>query len=108
MVDDVVSRGERKIVMELEKLREKPSVCNGLLLLVIDISSIQGIIVGALLYTMHSFYGTFNHLTSGLLSSFSTVRSCRFSFSREILQYRSMLLDIQQTTVLPSPIREDR
>lgn len=39
-------------------------VCNGSFLLVFDISSIQGIILRAVLYTMHSVNGISNHLTS--------------------------------------------
>lgn len=88
MVDDVVSRGERKIVMELEKLREKPWMCNGSLLLVIDISSIQGIIVGALLYTMHSFY---EHSIISPQDSFQAFRPYVVAASLSLERYFSIV-----------------
>ena len=82
-------------------------VCNGSFLLVLDILSIQGIILRALLYTMHSVDGTFNHLTSQLPSNFSPFSRC-FSFSRGIPQYHSMMLDDLQATAFPGNPREGR
>ncbi len=56
----IIGRGVEKEAVRQNRVR----VCNGSFLLVLDILSIQGIILRAVLYTMHSVDGIFNHLTS--------------------------------------------